>query len=109
DVFTPAVAVYPDLVARNIDRALAFANGHSERLRPHTKTHKTIQIVQMELERGITRHKCATLSEAEMLIRAGVEDILVAYPVVGPNAERLATQARPNPNVRFAVLVDHPT
>lgn len=108
DVFTPAVAVYPDLVARNIDRALVFANGHSERLRPHVKTHKTIQIVQMEIERGITRHKCATLAEAEMLVRAGVKDALVAYPVVGPNADRIAAMAQAYRDVRFSVLVDHP-
>jgi len=109
DVFTPAVAVYPDLVARNIDRALAFAKGRPERLRPHVKTHKTIQIVQMELDRGITRHKCATLAEAEMLVRAGVTDILVAYPVVGPNAFRIASIAQTYREVRFSVLVDHPT
>ena len=70
-VLTPSIAVYPDLVARNIDRAIMWAGGHPERLRPHVKTHKTIQVVRMELDRGITRHKCATLAEAEMLVRGG--------------------------------------
>ena len=107
-VLTPSVAIYPDLIAKNIDRAILWAGGNPGRLRPHAKTHKTIQIVTMELERGISRHKCATLAEAEMLVRAGVKDILVAYPVVGPNAARIAAMAQTHRDIRFSVLVDHP-
>ena len=52
--------------------------GDVARLRPHCKTHKMAAVTRMELELGITKHKCATLAEAEMLAECGVRDILLA-------------------------------
>src|SRR5262249_31200006 len=68
----------------------------------------TREIARMELEAGITRHKCATIAEAEMLAGCGVADILLAYPVVGPNCVRLAKLIQAFPRSRFSVLADHP-
>ena len=82
--------------------------GGPERLRPHVKTHKTREIVQLELDAGITKHKCATLAEAEMLAQAAVPDVLLAYPMVGPNCGRLGRLLQAYPACRFSVLVDHP-
>src|SRR5262249_15503484 len=76
-------------------------------LRPHVKTHKTREIVQMQLDAGITKHKCATIAEAEMLADTGAPDILLAYPPVGPNCERVARLTKAFPTCRFSVLVDH--
>ena len=67
DVFSPGLVFYKDLIRHNI--ALIEMAGGPERLRPHVKTHKTREIVRMELDAGITKHKCATLAEAEMLAR----------------------------------------
>jgi D-serine deaminase-like pyridoxal phosphate-dependent protein len=106
-VFSPALLFYKDLIRRNIDRCLEIA-GSPDRLRPHVKTHKTREIVQMELAAGITRHKCATIAEAEMLAGCGAPDVLLAYPLVGPNGDRLARLVRTYPGCRFATLVDHP-
>src|SRR5262249_24899279 len=66
------------------------------------------EIVRMELDAGITRHKCATLAEAEMLAGCGVPDVLLAYNLVGPNCGRMARLAKAYPDCRFAVLADHP-
>ncbi len=106
-VFSPALLFYKDLIRQNIARAVEIAGG-PERLRPHVKTHKTREIVRMQLEAGVTKHKCATLAEAEMLAGCGVPDVLLAYPMVGPNCARLARLVRKYPETRFAVLVDHP-
>ncbi len=106
-IFSPALLFYKDLIRRNIARAIEIA-GSPSRLRPHAKTHKTREIIQLELEAGITKHKCATLAEAEMLASCGVLDVLLAYPVVGPNCRRLARLAEAFPKTRFAVLADHP-
>src|SRR5690242_6015542 len=106
-VFSPALLFYKDLIRRNIARIVEIA-GRPDRLRPHVKTHKTREIVRLEQEAGITRQKCATVAEAEMLAGCGVTDVLLAYPLVGPNCGRLARLARACPECRFSVLVDHP-
>ena len=63
--------------------------GGPARLRPHVKTHKTREIARMQLDAGVTKHKCATIAEAELLADVGVPDVLIAYPLVGPNLRRL--------------------
>ncbi len=107
-VFTPALLFYKELIQRNIANAITMAGGPS-RLRPHAKTHKTREIVRLQLDAGITKHKCATIAEAELLAQAGVPDVLLAYNMVGPNCGRLARLVRKYPDCRFAVLADHPT
>jgi D-serine deaminase-like pyridoxal phosphate-dependent protein len=106
-IFSPALLFYKHLIQCNLERAIAIA-GSPARLRPHAKTHKTREITRMELAAGITKHKCATLAEAEVLAGCGAPDVLVAYPLVGPNCARMARLARMYPDCRFAVLVDHP-
>jgi D-serine deaminase-like pyridoxal phosphate-dependent protein len=106
-IFSPALVFYKDLIQRNIARAVEIA-GNPSRLRPHVKTHKTREIVRLELAAGITKHKCATLAEAEMLADCGVPDVLLAYNLVGPNCGRMALLMQGYPRCRFAVLADHP-
>jgi D-serine deaminase-like pyridoxal phosphate-dependent protein len=107
DIFSPALVFYKELIDRNIRRAIEIA-GTPSRLRPHVKTHKTREIVRLQLDAGITKHKCATLAEAEMLAECGVTDVLLAYPLVGPNCRRMARLAQAYPKCRFATVVDHP-
>ncbi len=104
-IFSPALLFYKDLIRQNIARAIEIAGGPS-RLRPHAKTHKTREIIRLELEAGITKHKCATVAEAEMIASCGVTDVLVAYPIIGPNCRRMAHLAEAFPQTRFAVLAD---
>jgi D-serine deaminase-like pyridoxal phosphate-dependent protein len=106
-LFSPSLLFYKDLIRANIARAIELA-GTAQRLRPHAKTHKTPEIVRMALDAGIRKHKCATVAEAEMLASCGVDDVLIAYPLVGPNCGRLARLMRAYPHSRFAVLADHP-
>src|SRR5947209_19989211 len=87
-VFSPGLLFYRDVIRQNIDRLIARV-GDPRRLRPHVKTHKTREIAQMQLQAGITKHKCATIAEAEMLAQVGAPDVLIAYNLVGPNCARL--------------------
>jgi len=105
DIFTPALLFYKDLIRQNIARAVEIA-GSPNRLRPHAKTHKTREIIRLEIEAGITKHKCATLAEAEIIASCGVADVLLAYPIVGPNCRRLARLAKAYSQTRFAALAD---
>jgi len=60
----------------------------------------------MELELGITKHKCATLREAQVLAECGVPDVLIAYPMVGPNPSNLARLVKSFPSTNFSVILD---
>lgn len=105
EVFSPALVFFPEIVRANVARVVELA-GSPERLRPHVKTHKTREIVQFQLAAGVTKHKCATIAEAELLASAGVPDVLISYPLVGPNVGRLAALARLFPATAFSALVD---
>jgi D-serine deaminase-like pyridoxal phosphate-dependent protein len=106
-IYSPALLFYRDIIRHNIDQAIAVAGG-VERLRPHVKTHKTREIVRMQLDAGIRKHKCATIAEAEMMAECGAPDILLAYPMVGPNCGRFARLVAAFPDSAFSVLADHP-
>lgn len=102
---SPSLLVYPRKIAENTERALEIAGG-PERLRPHIKTHKTREILAIQRKAGIEKFKCATIAEAEMLASAGVKDILLAYQMVGPNAQRFSRLCAGYPDVRFETIVD---
>ncbi|VTS03561.1 D-TA family PLP-dependent enzyme [Tuwongella immobilis] len=106
-VFSPALLFYRDFIEQNIALAVKMA-GSADRLRPHVKTHKTREIVKMEQAQGIRKHKCATIAEAEMLGQCQADDVLIAYPLVGPNVQRLVALIRKYPATRFSCLIDHP-
>ena len=102
---SPALLVYPEKIKENTALAISIA-GSPERLRPHVKTHKTAQIVRLQIEAGIGKFKCATIAEAEMLAECGVKDVLIAYQLVGPNIIRLLELCKKYGDVAFKVLVD---
>src|SRR5581483_8203413 len=70
DVFSPALVFYPELIRRHTARVVEPARS-PDRLRPHARTHKTREITRLQLDDGVTKHKCATIAEAEMLADAG--------------------------------------
>lgn len=107
-LISPAPIIFRQLLEQNIDQMVRIA-GDPLRLRPHCKTHKTEQIVQMELSRGITKHKCSTFAEAELLASSGVKDIFLAYNLVGPNIQRAVDFCATFQDVTLSVTADHET
>ena len=103
---TPALVWYRDLIERNLAWAIDKV-GDPTRLRPHCKTHKSAKIIAMQRALGVSKHKCSTIAEAEMLAQAGASDILLSYPLVGPNVKRFARLMESFPETCFAALVDH--
>jgi D-threonine aldolase len=104
-VLSPGLLFYKEAIQRNIARMITIVDD-PHRLRPHVKTHKTREITRLELDAGITRHKCATIAEAEMLAGCGAPDVLLAYQLVGPNCARMARLVQTYPECRFSVLAD---
>lgn len=105
DVPSPSLLVYPERVEENVRRMIALAGG-AGRLRPHMKTHKMPEVIRLQLARGITQFKCATIAEAEMTAACGAKDVLLAYQPVGPNAIRALQLVEQYPQTSFAVLAD---
>lgn len=105
-IVTPALLIFRDRLEDNLRKMIEIA-GDASRLRPHCKTHKMREVVQMQLERGIVKHKAATFAEAEMLADAGVKDVFLAYNLVGPNVDRAVAFRRRFPDVAFSVTADH--
>lgn len=105
-LLTPCLLVYPHIVRANIAESIRIA-GSAKNLRPHVKTNKTPQIVNMMREAGITKFKCATLREAQVLGGCGAEDVLIAYPQIGPAVSRLVAIAKEFPQTRFSTVVDN--
>ena len=106
DVPSPSLLVYPDRIEDNIRKMLSIA-GEPSRLWPHVKTHKLPEIVRLQQKLGITKFKCATIAEAEMVGACGAREVLLAYQPVGPNVRRLLDLIETFPATRFAAVVDH--
>jgi len=107
DLLSPSLLIYPRLIRQNVQQMIALARNPA-RLRPHVKTHKMAEIVRIEESLGIRKHKCATLAEAEMVAAAGGTDVLLAYPLVGPNLKRFVHLVRGYRSTIFRATVDHP-
>jgi D-serine deaminase-like pyridoxal phosphate-dependent protein len=106
EIISPAIVVFREIVEANIAKTIEIAGG-AARLRPHCKTHKTREIIAMQLARGVTKHKVATFAEAEMVADAGVKDVFLAYSLVGPNIARAVAFRQKYPDVSLAVTADH--
>jgi D-serine deaminase-like pyridoxal phosphate-dependent protein len=105
-LFSPSLVIFRPLVELNIRSMIAMVGNDAGRLRPHVKTHKMPAIIKLASAMGITKHKCATIAEAEMLAEAGCFDVLLSYPLVGPNVGRLARLAAKFPDTTFRATVD---
>jgi D-serine deaminase-like pyridoxal phosphate-dependent protein len=91
---TPALIVDLDVMEGNLKQMADYCRRHDLRLRPHTKTHKIPELARKQIESGASGITVAKLSEAEVMIDAGLNDLLVAYPIVGPmKTARLARLA----------------
>jgi D-serine deaminase-like pyridoxal phosphate-dependent protein len=105
-ILTPALVYYKDIISANTQKTIRASLG-AERMWAHVKTHKMEALVRMQQEAGITRFKCATIAEAEMLALCEARDILLAYPLVGPNIDRYISLALTYPRSRFWALGDN--
>ena len=95
---TPATLIDLDRMETNIREWQAAMNKCGVQFRPHIKTHKIPEVAQMQVKAGARGIVCAKVSEAEPFADAGIEDICIAYPVVGgvkwQRLAELATRVR---------------
>ena len=92
---TPCLVVDLDQAEQNVKRVQKLTDQAGVKLRPHTKTHKSSYFARMQVEAGARGITCAKLGEAEVMAGSGLDDILIAYPLIGPlKMARLAKLAR---------------
>jgi D-serine deaminase-like pyridoxal phosphate-dependent protein len=105
EIVSPSLLVYPERIESNILKMIKIAGG-AKNLRPHVKTHKMPEVIKLQMNHGITKFKCATISEAEMVAKCGVKDILLAMQPVGPNLDRFFALQREFPDALISCIAD---
>ena len=103
---TPVLVTYPARVKENIGLLKGMIDS-TARLRPHAKTYKNREVTQLMLDAGISKFKCATIAEAEMLAMCNAPDVLLAYQPVGPKLERFIQLIAQYAETKFSCLVDN--
>jgi D-serine deaminase-like pyridoxal phosphate-dependent protein len=104
EVDTPALLIDVDVLEANIATMATLMAGSPLRYRPHTKTHKSPVIAQMQTAAGADGVCCAKLAEARILAAGGCDDILITSPVVG--AHKAAGLVELATTARVAVVAD---
>jgi len=83
---TPALVIDRDALDRNIRKMADLARAHGVSLRPHAKTHKSVDIAKRQIAAGAVGMCCAKLGEAEALAAGGIDSILITSPIVSAPA-----------------------
>ena len=78
---TPCLVLSAELVTRNIERMATYCAQHDIKLRPHTKTHQSLKLAQLQLDHGAVGLTVAKPGEAQVMAQLGAE-VLIAYPSV---------------------------
>jgi D-serine deaminase-like pyridoxal phosphate-dependent protein len=105
-VDTPSLIIDLEVMERNLSTMAAFFADKHTKLRPHAKTHKSPIIAHKQLALGAVGITCAKLGEAEIMVEAGVPDVLIANEIVGPT--KIARLVGLLHHARVTVAVDDP-
>ncbi|GAA1190359.1 D-TA family PLP-dependent enzyme [Brevibacterium paucivorans] len=101
---TPSLVVDYDVLKRNISISHNFFVDSSIRIRPHVKTHKSLEIAQLQLDAGAKGLTVATVGEAEVFSKV-CNDIFIAYPL-WPDENQFKTLNSLSRNANIIVGVD---
>ena len=95
DLDTPCAVVDLDVMENNLRRCQSYLDEHGRAMRPHIKTHKIPEFAHLQVKFGARGINCQKLGEAEVMVEAGIDDILLTYNIVGQaKLDRLVALAR---------------
>src|ERR1700732_744411 len=80
---TPVAVIDMDRVEHNVARVQAACDAAGVATRPHIKTHKSPMLAKLQIEAGAKGITCQKLGEAEVMVEAGIDDILISYNLIG--------------------------
>ena len=101
---TPAMIIDLPLMEANIVKLMGAFRGREVSVRPHLKTVKSPELAHLLLKAGAIGGCVAKVSEAEVMARTGIEDLLITSEIVGtPKLARLVALVREHPKVKVVV------
>ena len=105
---TPALVLEQGAFDRNLARMATIANSRGVKLRPHAKTHKSVEVARRQIAAGAIGVSCTILREAEAMVEGGVPGVLLTSPVVpaGAIARLIALAKRATPEGLMVVIDD---
>ncbi|MEM7301603.1 MAG: alanine racemase [Pseudomonadota bacterium] len=103
---TPCAVIDLDVVERNIARAQRLCDEAGVANRPHIKTHKSPLLAKKQIEAGARGITCQKLGEAEVMVEAGITDIILATNLLG--AARSGRLAALQARVPLKICADNP-
>lgn len=80
---TPSVVIELDILEKNIRTMIQNAAKHGLAHRPHVKSHRSSELAKIQIANGARGITCAKLGEAEVMAQKGIDDILIAFPIIG--------------------------
>jgi D-serine deaminase-like pyridoxal phosphate-dependent protein len=103
DLPTPALLLDLDVLERNLDRMSERAASLGVALRPHIKTHKSIEVAKLQRALGTAGITVSTLYEARVFADHGFDDLTWAFPVILTRLDEVRTLAE---RVTLRLVVD---
>ncbi len=108
DVDTPALILDLNRFEANLARLMSAVQGRGVRVRPHSKSHKCVEIARRQVAAGAIGICCQKTSEAEPFLAGGIADVLITNEVVGERKTmQLAQLAARYPSAKVGVCVDN--
>jgi D-serine deaminase-like pyridoxal phosphate-dependent protein len=102
---TPALLLDLEAMERNLGRMSTFCREAGIGLRPHYKNHKSVAIAKRQIAAGAIGITCATIREAQVLVRSGIDHILIANEIAGiTKIDQFAELAK---QAEVIIAVDH--
>ena len=104
---TPSLLIFEDMLSYNLEEIIKICKS-PKNIVPHIKTHKSLDILKLQIASGITSFKCATLKEAELLANSnsGVQEIIISYPIIHiQKIIRLIKLMKDFPNIKWRTIV----
>jgi D-serine deaminase-like pyridoxal phosphate-dependent protein len=81
---TPALVLDLAALEHNVAAMAAYCSEKGVALRPHAKTHKSVEVARRQLEAGAIGISVATIGEAERLTDGGIGNLLITSPLATP-------------------------
>lgn len=103
EVVTPALILDLPAARRNIEKMAERVRGMTAELRPHIKVHKSPQLARMQVEAGAIGVSTATVWEAIVMARSGIDGVAVINTVAGPDKLRALAELARDADVMVAV------
>ena len=100
---SPVFLIDKTKVENNIDRMMAKAGASSVTLRPHFKTHQSLEVGHLFRKKGVDKITVSSVSMARYFARDGWHDITIAFPLNLPEVEDINTLAS---KIHLNVLVE---